>query len=338
MATTACVVVVVVVVVARFNSCQAQPSCSTHHTHRLFHPYITPPIHHPIHTSTADKRGAVGFWNLNGTEDDPIVEFRPHRQYVCGLKWLGPSGAGGLLTASYDGSVRRLDLADGGRWLLVHSSEEEEYSCCEADPSGAVLYLGDVEGQLTILDTRSPSAATPRLLCERKFNTLSLHPQQAHTLAAAVGNGDVAIWDIRALSGQKKKGQEPVACGSHRQTCQAAYFSPAGDGRIASTSRDNTVKIWDYADGAALKLVESKRHNNDTGRWILPFRAVWGAAGDCVLVGNMGRAVDLLGVGGEERQLRDDERMTAIPSRNAVHPGAAMIAAATGSGRVHVYH
>lgn len=282
----------------------------------------------------ADKRGAVGFWNLQGTDDDPIVEFRPHRQYVCGLKWLGPAGSGGLLTASYDGSVRRLDVADGGQWLLVHSSEEEEYSCCEADAGGAVLYLGDVDGQLTVLDTRSPSAAMPLALCERKFNTLSVHPQQAHTLAAATGDGMVSIWDLRALGSKKKKA---VAYGSHRQTCQSAYFSPSGDGRIASTSRDNTVKIWQLSGGKDLELIESKRHNNDTGRWIMPFRAVWGGAGDCVLVGNMGRAVDLLSLSGEERQLRDDERVTAIPARNAVHPGAAMVAASTGSGRVHVY-
>lgn len=71
--------------------------------------------------NTADKKGAVGFWHLHGADDDPVVEFRPHQQYICGLKWLGPSGRDGLLTASYDGSVRRLALAGGGQWLLAHS-------------------------------------------------------------------------------------------------------------------------------------------------------------------------------------------------------------------------
>ncbi len=81
-----------------------------------------PRLQHPPTHITADKKGAVGFWHLNGHDDDPIVEFRPHSQYICGLKWLGPSGRDGLLTTSYDGSVRRLDLGAGGQWLLAHSN------------------------------------------------------------------------------------------------------------------------------------------------------------------------------------------------------------------------
>lgn len=35
------------------------------------------------------------------------------------------------------------------------------------------------------------------------------------------------------------------------------------------------------------------RHDNNTGRWVLPFRACWTAAGDGVVVGNMKRFVDV---------------------------------------------
>jgi hypothetical protein len=33
-----------------------------------------------------------------------------HYQYISGLTWLGGSGGGGLLSASYDGSLRLLDV------------------------------------------------------------------------------------------------------------------------------------------------------------------------------------------------------------------------------------
>ena len=37
-----------------------------------------------------------------------------HHQYVCGLKWAGGGGRGAaLFTASYDGSLRRLDVERG---------------------------------------------------------------------------------------------------------------------------------------------------------------------------------------------------------------------------------
>jgi WD40 repeat protein len=43
---------------------------------------------------------------------DGVAMFAPHYQYVSGLKWLGPDGKQ-LLSCSYDGSVRVLDIITG---------------------------------------------------------------------------------------------------------------------------------------------------------------------------------------------------------------------------------
>ena len=61
----------------------------------------------------------------------------------------------------------------------------------------------------------------------------------------------------------------------------------AGSRRLVSTSFDDTVRIWDAAAAAAAALapVTSIRHDNNTGRWVLPFRAIWTAAGDGVIIG-----------------------------------------------------
>ena len=58
---------------------------------------------------------------------------------------------------------------------------------------------------------------------------------------------------------------------------------------MLTTSRDNTLRIWDGAKGLAERVVI--KHNNNTGRWISPLRAVWSPAGDAVICGNMGRMV-----------------------------------------------
>jgi len=63
----------------------------------------------------------------------------------------------------------------------------------------------------------------------------------------------------------------------------------AGSKRVLTTSRDNTLRIWDGAKGLAERVVI--KHNNNTGRWISPLRAVWSPAGDAVICGNMGRMV-----------------------------------------------
>lgn len=64
----------------------------------------------------------VGLWDINHSAEpdsssdssgyDGVLMFEPHRDYISSMKWLGPTGAG-LLTGSYDGIVRRLDVDTG---------------------------------------------------------------------------------------------------------------------------------------------------------------------------------------------------------------------------------
>ena len=82
----------------------------------------------------------------------------------------------------------------------------------------------------------------------------------------------------------------------------------------------------------------SVKHNNNTGRWIIPFRAVWAPSADGLLVGGMGRTVDVYDAArGTALAALASPHMTAIPSRIAPHPGLPVLAAATASGRINVW-
>jgi hypothetical protein len=118
-------------------------------------------------------------------------------------------------------------------------------------------------------------------------------------------------------------------------TC-SSLVALAGSRRVLSTSFDNTLRTWDGAEALAPLL--TVKHDNNTGRWVLPFRAAWTPAADGFIVGNMKRYVDLFDAadGSLAAQL-SSERMTAIASRNAAHPALPVLAAATNSGRLHVY-
>ena len=71
---------------------------------------------------------------------------------------------------------------------------------------------------------------------------------------------------------------------------------------------------------------------------MVPFRATWTASGDGVLVGGMKRTADIYDpASGSRLASLSSEHMTAIPSRNACHQGGTVVAAATNSGRVHIY-
>lgn len=78
------------------------------------------------------------------------------------------------------------------------------------------------------------------------------------------------------------------------------------------------------------------RHNNNTGRWIMPFRPAWAPAGDAVCVGDMKRGVAVFNDKGAAVRILSAEALTAIPSRVVMHP-CGLLAAATSSGRVHVF-
>jgi hypothetical protein len=41
-----------------------------------------------------------------------------------------------------------------------------------------------------------------------------------------VGDGTVALWDVRKLA----QGTKPVASAGHSYSCQAAFFAPDGEG------------------------------------------------------------------------------------------------------------
>lgn len=60
----------------------------------------------------ADDGSDGGTASSSSGDYDGVLMFEPHRDYISSLKWLGPSGAA-LLTSSYDGTVRRLDVDTG---------------------------------------------------------------------------------------------------------------------------------------------------------------------------------------------------------------------------------
>ena len=138
------------------------------------------------------------------------------------------------------------------------------------------------------------------------------------------------------------KGAKPLSRLQHSKSCQAAYFSPDGKGSLLTTCYDDLLRVWRPKGGAidedpksALKI----KHNNQTGRWVLPFRAVWTPGSDGAVVGSMKREVEVFDAakGTLAAKLSDAERMTAIASRFAVHPTRNIIAAGTASGRIHIY-
>ena len=310
--------------------------------------------------AAADKEGHVSLWHADREVEHPtdgVFLFKPHLQYVSGLAWHAHHTRA-LYTASYDGTVRVMDV-EQEHWALVHSSEESEYSAFTPAPDASALWLGTNTGQIGAADHRAGPKAVVQTFSEcheKKVNTLSFEAARGWLLASSSTDCTVAVWDVRASF------KRPLARLAHPKSSQAAMWAPDGSRRLLTTCMDDTLRVFDLS--AAFPLAEVRattgtaaargkgrggatdafapsraiRHCTQTGRWVVPFRAIWSAAGDGIVCGGMKRTCDVYeAASGKRAAVLSSEDMTAIPSRNAVHQSGHAVACATNSGRIHIY-
>ena len=83
---------------------------------------------------------------------------------------------GRLLTAAYDGVVRRMD-PQRGEFELLLARDDAEFSAFDCTLDGTVLFLGDNGGNFEMVDTREKSEKSSSVnLHDRKLNTLHVRP------------------------------------------------------------------------------------------------------------------------------------------------------------------
>jgi WD40 repeat protein len=289
----------------------------------------------------------------------------------------GGGGDGGgygrfLHTASYDGCVYTLDPT-AGAFLLHHASDTHEWSafCLGAPslPTARLFFLGSNTGAIAAVDPRAPAtggAAARSVILpiahNKKINTLSAH-QGAHLLASASTDASVRVWDVRKMRDallqidppeiagggpspqvSKAKPLLTLPLGASSQSAVWAPVTAATGGPTANallvTSFDNRLAIYRNLGGGGGGSVDPAlviRHNTQTGRWVVPFRAEWTPAGDGVIVGGMSRTADVYNSAkGSKLASFHSEHLTAIPSRNMAHPRLPVLACGTNSGRVHI--
>ena len=261
---------------------------------------------------------------------DGVILFRPFSQYVSGVRFA-KLGAQRLFACSYDGSVRSLDVS-AGQWLESFVSTEQEWSSFDITADGNTAYLGNNDGGLTICDLRSATAAGGAAFSAHthRINCTSLDPG-GNMLATSASDATVCLWDVRKGLSRSAK---PLHQLDHGKSCHGAYWAPQGPARVLTTSYNDTICVFG-ADGKAITKI---KHNNATGKWLLPFRAIWTPAGDGIVVGSMVRETEVFSAANGARIAHhSSEFLTAVPTRHACHQSISAVAAGTASGRVHVW-
>ncbi|KAF2197068.1 WD repeat-containing protein [Delitschia confertaspora ATCC 74209] len=290
----------------------------------------------------------------DGYEGVSTTTLKPHTRTIHTFQF-SPHDPNALYSASYDSSVRKLDLQKGVAVEVYAPSDKDEdaplsgLEISERDPN--ILYFSTLDGQFGMHDMRTSFEKSAGLeifqLSEKKIGGFSLHPLHPHLLATASLDRTLKIWDLRKITG--KKDRFPTLVGEHESRLSVSHAAWNSAGQVATASYDDTIKIHEFggcADwkvGAELTDAQMKPsaiipHNNQTGRWVTILRAQWqlnpqdGVQRFCI--GNMNRFVDIYTAQGQQLAQLGGEGITAVPAVAKFHPTQDWVAAGTASGKL----
>ncbi|KAK4664753.1 uncharacterized protein QC763_506590 [Podospora pseudopauciseta] len=325
-----------------------------------FHPTEDKPI-----IFAGDKEGAMGIFDASQepikTEDDedeesysdPVISaFKTHARTITSFQFSSVD-ANAVYTSSYDSSIRKLDLDKGVSTQVfapVDAGVELPISAMDipsTDPN--TIVFSTLNGQLGRHDIRTkPADAEIWHLVDHKIGGFSLHPLQPHLVAAASLDRTLKIWDLRKIQGTGDM-RKPVLLGEHESRLSVSHASWSSAGHIATSSYDDTIKIYSFPDAGSWKAgvelfddqmepVHKIAHNNQTGRWVTILKPQWQKSPfdgiQKFAIGNMNRFVDIYAANGEQLAQLDGDGITAVPAVAHFHPTLEWVAGGNASGKL----
>lgn len=309
-----------------------------------------------------DKEGAMGIFDasqevLEGDEEDevepPVISaFKTHARTISSFHFP-LTDHNTVYTASYDSSIRKLDLGAGTpvsvQVFAPDDNEEMPISTIDMAPGDAnVMIFSTLEGSVGRHDLRTKDGTEIWTLSDQKIGGFGLHPLAPHLISTASLDRTMKIWDLRKITG-KGDMRHPVLVGEHESRLSVSHASWSSAGHIATSSYDDTIKIYDFTDSSKWKVgykvdeedmapAYTVRHNNQTGRWVTILKPQWQrfpADGiQKLAIGNMNRFVDIFGADGEQLAQLDGDGITAVPAVAHLHPTQNWVVGGTASGKV----
>lgn len=299
-----------------------------------------------VHPSTEQTVFAGDKWGHLGVlqADGEVAGFHPHVRPITSIV-VHPRDPAKVLTCSYDGTARMMDV-DAGRFTeVVTDCGARMYGIDVSDKNAVYGALSD--GAITITDVRAGPASTTRIqLHDKKVAHLHLNPGHPHLLATSSHDNTVAVWDVRKMSGGKKGKADPLSRLAHGKGVNAAYWSPITGNHLLSTCNDDRLRCYEdiVAKLGSPPKPRAYTHNNHTGRWLTPFKALWDPRDKTETVfvcGSMEktRGVDVYSAQTIKRvgRLTNADWSASVQSLYAFHPTLPLLAGGNSSGRVYLW-
>ena len=324
-----------------------------------FHPTEDKPI-----IFAGDKEGALGLFDASqeapevddddeSEYPDPVISaFKAHSRTISSFLF-SPGDENAVYSASYDSSIRKLDLDKGvSVQVFAPTDLDEDLPISAIDMPSTdqnMILFSTLQGSLGRHDIRTqPAKAEIWSLTDSKIGGFSLHPKHPHLVATASLDRTLKIWDLRNITGNGVT-RHPALLGEHGSRLSVSHASWSSAGHIATSSYDDTIKVYSFPGAGDWKVghdiseqdMEPARkipHNNQTGRWVTILKPQWQRSPrdriQKFVIGNMNRFVDVFAADGKQLAQLGGEGITAVPAVAHFHPTLDWVAGGTASGKL----
>lgn len=303
-----------------------------------FHPSAERPM-----VLAGDKLGELGIWDASKPEDEGVLNFQTHTRSIATII-VDPNKTNCVYTASYDGSVRKLELP------AAKSTEAFVYDSDPRDPVGVsdialvdsnTLYYTTLQGDFGVADLRGSKQKPAQELHEKKIGGFALNPMNSTQIATASLDRTLKVWDLRYTKA------ELYGHYDSRLSVSAASWNTAG--QIVCNGYDDTVNIFDIPSEKWPKHVEDQdlhpsvrlKHNCQTGRWVSILKARWHERPrdgiQKFAIGNMKRFIDVYSGTGQQIAHLDGYGMSAVPAVVQFHRTENWVVGGTASGKINLF-
>ncbi|XP_061428536.1 WD repeat-containing protein 76 isoform X3 [Lethenteron reissneri] len=310
---------------------------------------VHPTMDHVL-VAAGDSQGNVVFWDLDSSpgEAAAVTLFRPHVDRVSCL-CFPPTQRTRLYSSSLDDSLRCADLHHGVFDEVYAGKSSPPVGLTSFDfqsEDGASLLVGRCDGAVELVDCRSPRKCGEQqwMVHQKRVHSVHVHPTQRHYFVTASTDCTVQIHDVRAMGVGQRSGTAANAVAvlqQHSRVVHSAYFSPLTGSRLLTTSIDNSMHVYDTRVlGSQITRTAKICHNNHTGRWLVPMRAMWVPGGeDMWMCGSMEwpRHLDVFSATGQKLLVVGKEEISSICTVITFHPTRPVLVACNSSGKVHLF-
>ncbi|XP_048040263.1 WD repeat-containing protein 76 isoform X1 [Megalobrama amblycephala] len=288
--------------------------------------------------AAGDKSGHLGLWKPDAKwGDDGVLCFEPHSRIITSMAFS--SHPCNLITVSYDGSARSMDL-EKAVFEEVYRSTSVLRSFDFLSNDCSTLLFGDGNGDVVVVDRRTPGEyESLHAMAANPLRSVHVHPVQQHYFVVAESSF-VNIYDLRHL--KRRNNRAVCKLNGHSRSVSSAFFSPLTGNRVLTTCMDDTIRVFNTSqmDGNT-PVLTSILHNMQTGRWLSKLSAVWDPKHqECFVIGSMDRPRRIQVYHESGRLLhtfRNMDHLTTVCSITAFHPSRNALLGGNSSGRLHIF-